>query len=150
MLNFKDIKKLTDERGNYYKVPSYNSQNKYKQDKVDVIMYVNEPNNQYIMFRNDYSKIITTSNPNSYNKKLPKYLIFYYEEPIKTNTTFDTEEKINNIQLKPKLLRNNQEEIKYLTDKIKMLSQKVKELGGSVDIEGLLEQYKNELIKISF
>ena len=150
MLNFKDIKKLTDERGNYYKVPSYNSQNKYKQDKVDVIMYVNEPNNQYIMFRNDYSKIITTSNPNSYNKKLPKYLIFYYEEPIKTNATFDTEEKINNIQLKPKLLRNNQEEIKYLTDKIKMLSQKVKELGGSVDIEGLLEQYKNELIKISF
>ena len=52
--------------------------------------------------------------------------------------------------MKPKLLRNNQEEIKYLTDKIKMLSQKVKELGGSVDIEGLLEQYKNELIKISF
>lgn len=97
------IKKYNDVRGPYYEVISYNKAEKYKDENVDFIMYVLESSNNYIIFKNDKTHIATLSNPNSYSDKLPKYIIRYYEEPIRMSNDFNLEtiEKQEKIYKKP-------------------------------------------------
>jgi hypothetical protein len=146
---FTDIKKNTDDRGDFYKVPSYHTQSKYKEDKVDVIMYVNEDSKEYIMFRNDYSKIQTVNNPKgTFNRALPKYFIYYYESPIKTNADFQTDEPTTKIQMKPELERNKEDLIKLYKERIQYYKDKILNLGGSDDLTEMVLYYEKEIDKL--
>lgn len=79
------IKKYSDVRGPFYEIVSYNHSDKYKEEDVDVMMYVNSSKKLYILFANDYNHIATLSIPGVFSNKLPKFYIRYYEEPIATN-----------------------------------------------------------------
>lgn len=134
------------ERGLYFVVPSRYKTNRYKSENVDVFVFVDREQKKYMMFRNDKSRILTISNPNRY----PEYLNYFYELPLKSNFKVPESEEPITTPIKTSLERDKDKEVQYLKDRIKVLSQKIKELGGSVDIESLLEHYQKELKKISF
>jgi DNA-directed RNA polymerase subunit L len=112
-----EIKKYNSDRGVYYKVPSYNKSDKYKEENVDVIMYVKD-NKEYILFNNDYRYILTVGS-DSY--QVP-YYIYYYENPTHTNMNLpiQTDEKIRKI--KPSLSHSKEILIKQYEDRINQLT----------------------------
>jgi len=97
-----DIKKYDSERGFYYEIPSYYNSKKYSEDNVDAIMYVDMVEKKYIIFHNDYSKILTITKK-VFNPKLPPYSIFYYEEPIHTNMNIQLSDNLKVRDIKPGL-----------------------------------------------
>ena len=124
-----DIEKYNSERGFYYKIPSYDPSSKYKESDVDVIMYVDVDKNpkEYVLFNNDYSKIVSAHRP-KYNQKMPGFNIFYYEEPLETNIDFKEKESEVNRIIKPALSRSKDLLIKQYQDRIKQLSQELNKL----------------------
>jgi hypothetical protein len=128
-INSEDIQKYNSERGYYYSIPSYNESSKYKESNVDVIMYVDIDKNpkKYVLFNNDYSKIVTVHRP-YYNKNMPKFNIIYYEEPLETNIDFKEKESEPNRIIKPKLSRSKDLLIKQYQNRIKQLSQELEKL----------------------
>ena len=134
-----------DDRGFYYGVKSYNQHNKYKMDYVDIIIYVNTSTDEYVMFRNDYNKIITTS---STNYSGPKFVINYYEEPLKTNISFELK-KGTTLSSEKKLLRRDKEKlVKYYQDRIQFFQDKLKDLGISEELSEGIKQCKIQLLKL--
>ena len=99
-----------------------------------------------MMFRNDKNRILTIANPDRY----PPFLNYFYELPLKSNFKVPESEEPIRTPIKKSLERDKDKEIQYYKDRIKVLMKKVEELGGSVDIENLLEYYQKELEKISF
>lgn len=97
-----DIKKYDSDRGVYYEIPSYYDSSKYSEENVDAIMYVDLSEKKYIIFHNDFSKILTTKRK-SFNPKLPSFNIFYYEEPIHTNMKIQLSDSLNTKKIKPGL-----------------------------------------------
>lgn len=144
--SFKDneIKYYQDsDRGFYYGVESYKKHTSYKMDKVDIILYINTSKNQYILFRNDYRKIITTA-----NLYYPPYIINYYEKPIATNMQF-TLQNVDKPLPEKKLLSSNKENlIAFYKERLDFFKQKLKELGYSEDINEQIKTYKRKLIKL--
>ena len=139
------IKKIDSERGFYYKIPSYHKQTKYKEDKVDVIVYVDEPKGKFIMFRNDYNKIQTLAS-NQYNG--PKFMIYYYEEPINSNIDFNIESEKQNVDPKPRLERNKENLAQEYQKRIKYFQDKLKELGYDDSINEVVKFLKSKHQKI--
>jgi hypothetical protein len=124
-----DIEKYNSERGYYYSIPSYYPSSKYKESNVDVIMYVDIDKNpkKYVLFNNDYSKIVTVHRP-KYHQNMPGFNIVYYEEPLETNIEFEEKESEPNRIIKPSLSRSKELLIKQYQDKIKQLSQELDKL----------------------
>jgi len=134
-----------DDRGFYYGVKSYNQHNKYKMDYVDIIIYVNTSTDEYVMFRNDYNKIITTS---STNYSGPKFTINYYEEPIKTNISFELNKSDIKSSSKKLLQRDEEKLISLYQERLNYFRNKLKELGISEDLSEGIKKYKFELMKL--
>ena len=126
-----EIKKYNSNRGVYYEIPSYDSSNKYTEEDVDVIMYVdiNKTPNKYLLFRNDYDKIITVDrNRKRNNYSGPKFNIHYYEEPFETNMLINIINSETKRVIKPALSRSKDLLIKQYQDRIKQLSQELNKL----------------------
>jgi Fe-Mn family superoxide dismutase len=134
------------DRGIYFIVPSSYNMNKYKAENVDVFVFVDREQQKFMMFRNDKNRILTIANPDRY----PPFLNYFYELPLKSNFKVPESEEPIRTPIKKSLERDKDKEIQYYKDRIKVLMKKVEELGGSVDIENLLEYYQKELEKISF
>jgi hypothetical protein len=144
------IKMFDSERGKYYRMASWNVHDKYKEENVDAIIYVSRETDEYIVFDNDHSKILTISNSNFHksNEKgdigIPFY-IFYYEEPIKTNITLELQKSIQR-DIHPRLQRNKEQLINQYKDNIKFYQNKLKELGiDDINITETIRYYKNKL-----
>lgn len=132
------------ERGFYYKIETWNNHNKYKEENVDVMVYVNKSTDKYIMFRNDYSRILTISNPNRY----PPFFIYYYEEPLSTNLELQPEQEKRLQTQKKQIKRDVSQDIQFYKNRIKYFEEKIKELGGSIDLNEMVKYYKKELQKL--
>jgi|688.fasta_scaffold09051_4 Fe-Mn family superoxide dismutase len=135
------VEKIGSERGYYYKVPSWHNHTKYKEDNVDVILYVDRPNEKYIMFRNDYTRIQTVANPSTF----PKFFVIYYENPISTNLSLDVILEPTKSESKPKLVRDVDKEIEYYKERIDYYKNKLRELGQSENINEIIKFYKKNL-----
>ena len=114
-------------------------------DYVDIIIYVNTSTDEYVMFRNDYNKIITTS---STNYGGPKFTINYYEEPIKTNISFELKKSDIKSSNKKLLQRDKEKLINLYKERIQFFKEKLKELGISEDLSEGIKKYKFELMKL--
>ena len=132
------------DRGNYFVIPSWATQNKYKSENVDVLVYVDRANQNYIMFRNDHNRMLTVSN----KSKFPPHLIYFYENPLKSNFKIPVTKEPLKVSIKPSLSRNKDKEIEYYNERIKFFQDKIKELGGSSEINEMVMLYKKELSKI--
>jgi Fe-Mn family superoxide dismutase len=143
---YSDTIKLFDggERGYHYKLDSWNNHNKYKEENVDIIVYVDRVNDKYIMFRNDHSRILTISNPN----KFPPFFINYYELPISTNLKLNPEQEKKTYNQKKQIKRDVDQDIKFYEERIKYFQNKIKELGGSSELNEMVNYYKGELGKL--
>ena len=82
------IKKYSGIRGPFYEIGSWYHSEKYNEEDVDVIMYVNDKQGKYIMFNNISSNISTIKVHKDYGK--PQFVIRYYEEPISDNLNLET------------------------------------------------------------
>lgn len=133
-----------DDRGYYFVIPSWVTQNKYKSENVDVLVYVDRPNQKYIMFRNDHNRMLTISN----KEKYPPHLIYFYELPLKSNFKVPISKEPNKLSIKKSLLRDKDKEIRYYKDRILFFQNKIKELGGSEELNEMVKHLKKELSKI--
>jgi Fe-Mn family superoxide dismutase len=151
------VKLFNSDRGKYYRVASWYEHTKYKEENVDLIVYVNQENKEYIIFNNDFSKIITTPNSNHKRNNLegdiniPKY-IYYYEEPFKTNMT---NIELITPQLKaktnPRLEKDKDQLIKQYQERISYYKDKLKELGiNNENISESIRFYKNKINKLLY
>jgi len=146
------VKLFNSDRGKYYRVASWYEHTKYKEENVDLIVYVNKEKKEYIIFENDYSKIVTTPNSNFRRNNddgditIPNY-IYYYEEPFRTNiTNLELIEPKRKITTNPRLQRKKEELINQYKEKIKFYQDKLKELGiDDVNIIESIIYYKNKL-----
>lgn len=141
---YSSIEKYGSERGYYYKVPSWHNHTKYKEQNVDIILYVDKQNEKYIMFRNDYSRIQTVANPTTF----PKFYVIYYENPLKTNMEFEVKLEKEYSEKKPKLKRDIDSEIEYFKERIQYYKDKLKELGHSEEINERINFYTKGLKKL--
>ena len=132
------------DRGYYFVVPSSFPSNKYKTENVDVLMFVDMANQKYMMFRNDSGRVLTINNP----KYHPKFLIYFYELPIKSNFKVPLTKEPPRTKLKQTIDRNTKKEIEYYQDRIKYFEDKIKELGGSPKLSSMVESYKKKLREI--
>jgi len=135
------ITKVGSERGYYYKLPSWHEHTKYQEQNVDLIVYVDRPNDKYIIFKNDFSRIQTVSNP----KKFPKFYVIYYENPIDTNMNLETELEPDKIESKPKLVKDKEKEAEYFRERLKYYQDKLRELGATNEISEGIIYYKTKL-----
>jgi Fe-Mn family superoxide dismutase len=151
------VKIFNSDRGKYYRVASWHEHTKYKEENVDLIVYVNQENKEYIIFDNDFSKIITTPNSNYKRNNLegdiniPKY-IYYYEEPFNTNMT---NIELISPQLKakanPRLEKDKDQLIKQYQERISYYKNKLKELGiNDENISEAIRFYKNKINKLLY
>jgi Fe-Mn family superoxide dismutase len=151
------VKLFNSDRGKYYRVASWHEHTKYKEENVDLIVYVNQENKEYIIFDNDFSKIITTPNSNYKRNNLegdvniPKY-IYYYEEPFKTNMT---NIELMTPQLKgktnPRLEKDKDQLIKLYQERMSYYKNKLKELGiNDENISEAIRFYKNKINKLLY
>ena len=143
-MNYVDVEKYGSERGYYYRVPSWYNHSKYKQENVDIIMYVDRQNQKYLMFRNDYTKIQTVANPTTF----PKFYIFYYENPLRTNIEFDVKQEPEQITTKPKLERDKNEMIKYYKERINYYQDMLNKLGSDKNIQERIFRFENKLYNL--
>jgi hypothetical protein len=133
------------DRGYYFKVASWNSQNKYKGENVDVMLYVDRSEQKYIMFRNDHNKMLTVSNP----KKQPPYFIYYYEMPLQSNFKVPIQKETPKTPVKQSISKDVNKQIEFYKERIQYFTDKVKELEGeNSEIFEMISFYKNELGKI--
>ena len=132
------------DRGYYFVVPSSFPSNKYKSENVDVLVFVDRANEKFMMFRNDPGRVLTLNNP----KYAPKYLIYFYELPIKSNFKVPLTQEPIRTPIKQTISRDKEKEIKYYKDRIKYFQDKIKQLGGSEELTNMVENYKRELSKI--
>jgi len=78
------VSSYIDSEGNiFFEVTCYLNTSKYSEKNVDVFMFVNPMTNQFILFKNKKDKITQIENN----------LIRFYERPVYTNITVETEEK---------------------------------------------------------
>lgn len=121
-----EIEKFDSDRGFYYKVPGYHKSDSYKEENVDVIMYVKNEK-EYILFNNDYRYILTIAKKQTdYGK--PPYSIYYYEEPIDTNMNLLVNSDEKRREIKKGLLSSRDSLIKQYQNRIKQLSQELDKL----------------------
>ena len=133
------------DRGYYFKVASWNSQNKYKGENVDVMLYVDRSEQKYIMFRNDHNRMLTVSNP----KKRPPYFIYYYEMPLQSNFKVPIQKETPKTPVKQSISKDVNKQIEFYKERIQYFTDKVKELEGeNSEIFEMISFYKNELGKI--
>jgi len=133
------------DRGNYFKVNSWNTNKKYKEENVDVIVYVDRSEQKYIMFRNDHSKILTIGTS---RKNIP-YFIYYYEMPLKSNFQIPLQKETTTVPEKKLISKDVSKQIEFYKDRIKYFTDKIKELGGETsEISEMINFYKKELNKI--
>ncbi len=137
----KTIEKYGSERGYYYRVPSWHNHNKYKEENVDIILYVDRKNEKFIMFRNDFSRIQTVANPTTF----PKFYIVFYENPLKTNIEFEVKLEKEKSETKPKLQRDVDKEVEYFKERIQFYKDKLKDLGYSEEINEMINYYRKSL-----
>ena len=133
-----------DDRGYYFVVPSWATQSKYKSENVDVLVYVDRPNQKYIMFRNDHNRILTISN----KAKFPPHLLYFYELPLKSNFKVPVSKEPTKVPTKNSLNRDADKEINYYKERIKFFQDKITQLGGSSELNEMVKYYKKELDKI--
>jgi hypothetical protein len=151
------VKIFNSDRGKYYRVASWHEHTKYKEENVDLIVYVNQENKEYIIFDNDFSKIITTPNSNYKRNNLegdiniPKY-IYYYEEPRKTNiTNIPIIEPTPKTNIKPRLEKDKDQLIKLYQERMAYYKNKLKELGiNDENISEAIRFYKNKINKLLY
>ena len=133
------------DRGPYFKVDSWHTQNKYKGENVDVIIYVDRTEQKYIMFRNDHNKMLTVSN----SKKYPPYFIYYYEMPLQSNFKVPLQKETQKAPVKQFISKDVNKQIEFYKDRIKYFTDKIKELDGeNSEISEMINFYKKELNKI--
>lgn len=132
------------DRGYYFVVPSSFPSTKYKSENVDVLVFVDRANDKFMMFRNDPGRVSTLTNP----KYVPKYLIYFYELPLKSNFKVPLTKEPIRTPIKNTIGRDVKKEIEYYKDRIKYFEDKIKELGGSTELTDMVESYKKELSKI--
>jgi len=133
------------DRGHYFKVNSWNTNKKYKEENVDVIVYVDRSEQKYIMFRNDHSKILTIGTS---RKNIP-YFIYYYEMPLKSNFQVPLQKETSSAPVKQLISKDVSKQIEFYKQRIKYFTDKIKELGGeSSEITEMINFYKKELNKI--
>jgi Fe-Mn family superoxide dismutase len=133
------------DRGYYFKVNSWHTNKKYKEENVDIILYVDRSEQKYIMFRNDYSKILTVST----SRRNPPYFIYYYEMPLQSNFKVPLQKEIQKSPVKQFISKDVNKQIEFYKDRIKYFTDKIKELGGeNTGISEMINFYKKELNKI--
>jgi Fe-Mn family superoxide dismutase len=133
------------DRGYYFKVNSWHTNKKYKEENVDIILYVDRSEQKYIMFRNDYSKILTVST----SRRNPPYFIYYYEMPLQSNFKVPLQKETQKAPVKQFISKDVNKQIEFYKDRIKYFTDKVKELEGeNSEIFEMISFYKNELGKI--
>jgi Fe-Mn family superoxide dismutase len=133
------------DRGYYFKVESWHTNKKYKEENVDIILYVDRSEQKYIMFRNDYSKILTVST----SRRNPPYFIYYYEMPLQSNFKVPLQKEIQKAPVKQFISKDVNKQIEFYKDRIKYFTDKIKELGGeNIEISEMINFYKKELNKI--
>jgi Fe-Mn family superoxide dismutase len=132
------------ERGYYFVVPSWVKSTKYKSENVDVFVFVDRPQQKYLMFRNDPSRILTIDNP----KYTSTFLIYFYELPLSSNFKVDVTSEPVRTPIKKTLERDKQKEIQYYKDRIKYFKNKIKELSGSEVMSEMVKYYEKKLEKI--
>jgi hypothetical protein len=136
------IKKIISDVETYYEIPSYHKSSKYQEKYVDVIMYVNETNGDFVMFMNDEQKISTTA---SKEFQGPKFVIRYYENPLRTNM------KIETINLGPSRQRKEftqkkEELLKYYDEKIQQFQDLKSKLFQNESVKNGFKNWLNEMI----
>ena len=133
------------DRGHYFKVNSWHTNKKYKEENVDIILYVDRSEQKYIMFRNDYSKILTVST----SRRNPPYFIYYYEMPLQSNFKVPIQKETPKTPVKQFISKDVNKQIEFYKDRIKYFTDKVKELEGeNTEISEMINFYKKELNKI--
>jgi len=133
------------DRGYYFKVNSWHTNKKYKEENVDIILYVDRSEQKYIMFRNDYSKILTVST----SRRNPPYFIYYYEMPLQSNFKVPLQKETQKAPVKQFISKDVNKQIEFYKDRIKYFTDKIKELGGeNTEISEMINFYKKELNKI--
>ena len=133
------------DRGYYFKVNSWHTNKKYKEENVDIILYVDRSEQKYIMFRNDYSKILTVST----SRRNPPYFIYYYEMPLQSNFKVPLQKETQKAPVKQFISKDVNKQIEFYKDRIKYFTDKVKELEGeNTEISEMINFYKKELNKI--
>jgi Fe-Mn family superoxide dismutase len=132
------------DRGYYFKVASWHNQNKYKGENVDVIMYVDRSTNRYIMFRNDFNKMLTVGNPN----KFPPFYIYYYEMPLKSNFKLDMKQEKPKVPVKSSIKRDTDKEVEFYKTRIEYFKNKLKDLGYEDSINEVTNYFNNKILKI--
>jgi len=133
------------DRGYYFKVNSWHTNKKYKEENVDIILYVDRSEQKYIMFRNDYSKILTVST----SRRNPPYFIYYYEMPLQSNFKVPLQKETQKAPVKQFISKDVNKQIEFYRDRIKYFTDKIKELGGeNSEISEMINFYKKELNKI--
>ena len=133
------------DRGYYFKVESWHTNKKYKEENVDIILYVDRSEQKYIMFRNDYSKILTVST----SRRNPPYFIYYYEMPLQSNFKVPLQKETQKAPVKQFISKDVNKQIEFYKDRIKYFTDKIKELGGeNFEISEMINFYKKELNKI--
>jgi Fe-Mn family superoxide dismutase len=133
------------DRGYYFKLNSWHTNKKYKEENVDIILYVDRSEQKYIMFRNDYSKILTVST----SRKNPPYFIYYYEMPLQSNFKVPLQKETQKAPVKQFISKDVNKQIEFYKDRIKYFTDKIKELGGeNSEISEMINFYKKELNKI--
>ena len=132
------------DRGYYFKVSSWHNQNKYKGENVDVIMYVDRSTNRYIMFRNDFNKMLTVGNPN----KFPPFYIYYYEMPLKSNFKLDMKQEKPKVPVKSGIKRDTDKEVEFYKTRIEYFKNKLKDLGYEDSINEVTNYFNNKILKI--
>jgi len=140
-----EIKIIIDDRGQFYRVSSYFSHQKYKMENVDVMVFVDVISDKYIMFKNDFDYIQTVKS-GTYPEP---YYINFYEEPISTNMTIEKLPLTSSRGEEKELLQKSKEnKIKFYKERFDYFKEKLKELGYSEEINEQIQKYKHKLIKL--
>jgi Fe-Mn family superoxide dismutase len=132
------------ERGYYFKVASWHNQTKYKSENVDVIVYVDRSTNRYVMFRNDYNRMLTVGNP----KKFPPFFIYYYEMPLKSNFKLDMKQETPKTPVKKTIKKDTEKEAEFFKERIQYFKNKLKDLGYDDSINEVVKFLKSKHQKI--